>query len=176
MRATSKEYSAALFSLARESHSEEETLSELRFIESVFEDAPGYADFLASPAVPRSERIDSVENAFADSLSEYVMSFLSLLCEHGCAHLLGACVADYEKLYNESAGLARAEVVSAVEMSDDQKLRLRTKLEGLSGCKLNIRWRTDPELLGGVTVDIEGLRIDGSLRNKLKNIRKVMGE
>ena len=176
MRATSKEYSAALFSLARECHSEKETLDELRFIESVFEDAPGYAGFLASPAIPRSERIASLEQAFEGSLSEYVMSFLSLLCEHGCAELLGACVADYEKLYNQSAGLARAEVVSAAEMSDDQKRRLREKLEHLSGCKLNIRWKTDPALLGGVTVDIEGLRIDGSLRNKLKNIRKVMGE
>jgi F-type H+-transporting ATPase subunit delta len=85
-------------------------------------------------------------------------------------------VSEYEKLYNQSAGLAKAEVVSAVMMNDDQKHRLRDKLETLSGCKLNIRWRTDPALLGGVTVDIEGLRIDGSLRNKLKNIRKVMGE
>ena len=176
MRATSKEYAAALFSLARESHSEEDTLEELRFIESVFEDAPGYAEFLASPAIPRSERIASVRQAFEGQLSEYVMSFLSLLCEHGNAELLGACVSEYEKLYNRSAGLARAEVVSAVGMNDDQKDRLREKLEHLSGCRLNIRWRTDPELLGGVTVDIEGLRIDGSLRNKLKNIRKVMVE
>ena len=176
MRATSKEYSAALFSLARESHSEKDTLDELRFIESVFEDAPGYAEFLASPAIPRSERIASVRQAFEGQLSEYVMSFLSLLCEHGCAGLLPGCVSEFEKLYNRSAGLARAEVVSAVMMNDDQQHRLQEKLETLSGCRLNIRWRTDPALLGGVTVDIEGLRIDGSLRNKLKNIRKVMGE
>ena len=176
MRATSKEYAAALFSLARESHSEKETLDELRFIGSVFEDAPGYMEFLASPAIPRSERIACVKLAFEDQLSEYVMSFLSLLCEHGCAELLPGCVGEFEKLYNRSAGLARAEVVSAVAMNDDQKRRLREKLEHVSGCKLNIRWKTDPELLGGVTVDIEGLRIDGSLRNKLKNIRKVMGE
>ena len=147
MRATSKEYAAALFSLARESHSEKETLEELRFIESVFEDAPGYAEFLASPAIPRSERIESVERAFEGQLSEYVMSFLSLLCEHGCAELLPGCVSEYEKLYNQSAGLAKAEVVSAVMMNDDQKHRLRDKLETLSGCKLNIRWRTDPALL-----------------------------
>ena len=176
MRATSKEYAAALFSLARESHSEKETLEELRFVESVFEDAPGYAQFLASPAIPRSERIACVKRAYEGELSEYVMSFLSLLCEYGCAELLAACVADYEKLYNQSAGLARAEVVSAVPMTEDQKRRLQAKLEKLSGCRLNIRWKTDPALLGGVTVDIEGLRIDGSLRNKLKNIRKVMGE
>lgn len=176
MRATSKEYSAALFSLARETHSEKEMLDELRFIESVFADTPGYAAFLASPAIPRSERIASVQQAFEGTLSEYVMSFLSLLCEHGNAELLGGCVAEYEKQYNRSAGLAGAEVVSAVAMNDDQKRRLREKLETVSGCQLNIRWKTDPALLGGVTVDIEGLRMDGSLRTKLKNIRKVMGE
>ena len=104
------------------------------------------------------------------------MSFLSLLCEQGCAGLLSESVDEYEKLYNQSAGLARAEVVSAVALSDDQKARMRVKLEKLSGCRLNIRWRTDPALLGGVTVDIEGLRIDGSLRTKLKNVRKVIGE
>ncbi|MBQ9901756.1 MAG: ATP synthase F1 subunit delta [Clostridia bacterium] len=176
MRATSKEYAAALFSLARETRSEKETLEELRFIESVFEDAPDYAAFLAAPAIPKSERLGSLQQAFENSLSEYVMSFLSLLCEQGGAPILGECAAEYERLYNQSAGLARAEVVSAVALSDDQKQRLRAKLEKLSGRKLNIRWKTDPSLLGGVTVDIEGLRIDGSLRTKLKNVRKVIGE
>ena len=46
MRATSKEYAAALFSLARESRSEKETLEELRFVGSVFEDAPGYMEWI----------------------------------------------------------------------------------------------------------------------------------
>ena len=176
MRATSKEYAAALFSLARETRSEEQTLEELRFIESVFEDAPEYAAFLGAPAIPKAERLGSLQSAFEGSLSEYTMSFLSLLCEQGGASILSECAAEYERLYNESAGLARAEVVSAVALSDDQKQRLRTKLEKLSGCKLHIRWRIDKELLGGVTVDIEGLRIDGSLRTKLKNVRKVIGE
>jgi ATP synthase, F1 delta subunit len=176
MRATSKEYAAALFSLARETRSEEQTLEELRFIESVFEDAPEYAAFLGAPAIPKAERLGSLQSAFEGSLSEYTMSFLSLLCEQGCAGLLSESVDEYEKLYNQSAGLARAEVVSAVALSDDQKARMRVKLEKLSGCRLNIRWRTDPALLGGVTVDIEGLRIDGSLRTKLKNVRKVIGE
>ena len=176
MRATSKEYAAALFSLARETRSEEQTLEELRFIESVFEGAPEYAAFLAAPAIPRAERLGSLEQAFEGTLSEYVMSFLSLMCEQGCAGLLSESVEEYEKLYNQSAGLARAEVVSVVELSDDQKARMRLKLEKLSGCRLNIRWRIDQKLLGGVTVDIEGLRIDGSLRTKLKNVRKVIGE
>ncbi len=176
MRATSKDYAAALYSLARENHSEKETLEELRLIESVFEGAPEYAAFLAAPAIPKSERLGSLGQAFEGSLSEFTMSFLSLLCEQGCAGLLSECAEEFEKMYNESAGLARAEVVSAVPLSDDQKQRLRTKLETLSGRKLNIRWRTDPQLLGGVTVDIEGLRIDGSLRTKLKNVRKVIGE
>ena len=176
MRATSKEYAAALFSLARETRSEKETLEELRFIESVFEGAPEYAAFLAAPAIPRVERLGSLRQAFEGTLSEFTMSFLSLMCEQGCAGLLSESVEEYERLYNESAGLARAEGVSAVELTGDQRRRLTAKLENLSGRRLNIRWRIDSGLLGGVTVDIEGLRIDGSLRTKLKNVRKVIGE
>ena len=41
---------------------------------------------------------------------------------------------------------------------------------------MNVSYRVDPSLLGGMTVDLNGLLMDGSLRGRLKNIREVMSE
>lgn len=176
MRATSKEYAAALFALAQESGTEESMLEELRLLGAAFEGAPEYAAFLSAPSVSLRERLDAVESAFGADFSEYAVSFVSLLCEQGGAALLPDCAKEYERLYDEANRVSHACVTSAVALTQRQKQALCRKLEQLSGGRVRLRYAIDPSLLGGLTVDLDGLFIDGSLRGRLKNIREVMGE
>lgn len=176
MRATIKEYASALFALAQEEALEKRILQELRVLSEVFDSTPEYPAFLDSPCVPMSERLETVERSFGEDFAEFTVSFLSLLCEQGGASLLPECAEEYERLYNEKNRVSRAKVTSASPLDGRQRKALTARLEELSGCRIEIDYATDPSLLGGVTVEMDGLLIDGSLRGRLKNIREVMGE
>ena len=176
MRATSKEYAVALFALAQECDLEDVFLEEMRELKGLWEAAPEYADFLNAPCIPVSERLAAVEESFGADFHEYTVSFLSLLCEQGCADILPACAEEYEKLYNEERRVIPARVTSAVALTRQQKQKLERRLESLSGSRVNVSYRVDSSLLGGMTVDLNGLLMDGSLRGRLKNIREVMSE
>ena len=84
MTETSRSYADALFSLAAETKSIPETLEALRFARNELYRTEGALDLLASPAIPKDERLSVLTKAFGDALPEHVMS---LLCEIGRAHV-----------------------------------------------------------------------------------------
>lgn len=176
MTGTSKEYAIALFNLAKESSIEAELSENLELLKEIFESTPEYAAFLSAPSIPKRERLDTIQNAFGKHLHEYALSFLSLLCEQGNIDILSECVDEYDALYSASNRVSHAVAVSAVELTAEEKKKLLGKLEKLSGNRVDIEYRIDNGLLGGVVVDMDGMRLDGSLRRQLKNIREVMDE
>lgn len=171
-----KEYGEALFTLGFEGNCLEEVKKDLDFIKDVFDKTPEYADFLQSPAVPKVERLKSINEAFGNSISEYALSFLSVLCEKGRSTLFGKSAEEFYKLYEESKNVSLARVFSPVPLSEEQKERLKLKLENISGQTVKMECFIDETLLGGVLIDMDGTQIDGTLKRRLQEIKEVMNK
>ncbi len=67
--------------------------------------------------------------------------------------------------------LRLAEVRSAVELDDDQRRRLAEALGRLTGRDVELRVVVDPSLIGGLVALVGDTIIDGSIRNRLEQIR-----
>lgn len=170
----SKEYASALFDLAIESHTEEETLTALHMVRDAVNAAPGSLDMLASPAIPKKERLAMLEQAWGKSTPPAVMGFLNVLCSNGHIRSLMACIDGYEELYNTAKKLSTAYVTSAVALTDGEKQTLRQKLEKRLGRTIQLVCREDSSLLGGLMIEVDGKVIDGSLKKRLHEIKEVM--
>ena len=83
MMQTEREYAEALFSLAAEENSVAEYLDALLTVKELVAENPDYIELLASPAIPMSERLAAIDEAFDGRMPEYVVSFIRLLCENG---------------------------------------------------------------------------------------------
>ena len=64
--------------------------------------------------------------------------------------------------------------VTAVEMKDYLKEKLKRKLEEKLSKQVEIEYSIDPEIVGGMIVEIDGKTIDNSVVTKLKNIKKQL--
>ncbi len=176
MNKTSNEYAIALFGLANETGVEETVLNGLKLASEVFRETPELYGFLKSPGISKETRLKTVQNAFSDDTHEYVVSFICLLCEHGNIELFAQCVEDYENLYSISRKIVHAKVTSVVDLSEKQKITLHEKLVKKLKCEVEIEYKIDPTLLGGVTVEMDGIILDGSLKNRLQTMKEVMDE
>lgn len=172
MTGTSKEYAVALFELAEETGAEGEILNGLRFAMEVFDKTPGFTEFLSSPAVSKSLRLETISEAFGDDTPEYVSSFISLLCEKGEMGSFAECAAEYEKLYDSKYNIVYALVTSAVPLSEEEKARLSEKLAKKSKARVEIEYKTDSSLIGGIVIETDGTVFDGSIRHRLKTIKE----
>ena len=174
MTEMSKSYADALFSLALETNTVFETLMTLKTMRDGLYDTEGALDLLASPSIPKDERCAVLEKAFGDVQPEHVMSFVGVLVQHGHIRELNDCVEAYTALHDEHARLSTAYVTSAVELTEGEKAKLIEKLSQKLGRTIHLECAVDPSLLGGLIVNVDGKVIDGSLRNKLQEIKEVM--
>jgi F-type H+-transporting ATPase subunit delta len=61
-----------------------------------------------------------------------------------------------------------------VELTPEQKEKLREKLQKRFGRKMVLECEVDPALLGGIRVETDGRVLDGTLAARLKEIKEVM--
>lgn len=168
------EYAVALFDLARETNNEETVLDGLLLVYDVWEKTPELLPFLKSPGVSKQIRLDTIRQTFEGSVPEYVVSMLCLLCEQSDIGLFDGCVKEYEKLYHTRMNLAHALVTSAVALTEEEKSALCQRLERISRAKTEVDYQVDPSLLGGLTVEMDGMILDGSLKHRLQTMKDVM--
>jgi F-type H+-transporting ATPase subunit delta len=84
-------------------------------------------------------------------------------------------VATLDALVEDAArtrGWRVARVSSADQVGDDQRRTLSEALAQLAGHPVDLRVTLEPELLGGVVVQIGDLLIDGSTRHRLDQLRE----
>lgn len=174
MEEMSKAYGTALFALAKECNAEEEYKNALDKVLSIFRKNPEYIELLVSPSIPKDERIEAVEQAFAGQVPEHIVSFLQILCEKGHIRSFSKCVSEYNSLYDASKRITVAKVTSAVPLTDKEKDSLKQKLEKMSGGSVQLECSTDKTLMGGLLVEMDGKVIDGTLRHRLHEVKDVI--
>ena len=100
---------------------------------------------------------------------------MKILTEKGYIRSFCQCVRDYEELYDCAHGIVAVCAATAVPLSDDQTGRLQKKLESLTGKTVRLTNRIDPGVLGGVRLDYDGKRIDGTVKSRLDAVGKLLG-
>lgn len=171
-----KEYAEALFILALEENKEKEYMKALEEALSAFESEPDYMDFLSAPGIPLGERVGAIEAVFGGRLPSNVVSLMQLLCEKGRIASFKSCVNEYRSLLLAKENITSAFVTSAVELTEDEKTALKRKLEKISGNSVELHLTVDESLLGGLMVEMNGTVMDGTLRQRLREVKEVMNQ
>ena len=174
MMDVSKEYARAVFMLAKENDSIDSYLDSLLKIRDIISETPDYIRFLQSPAISQRERLDAIDAAFSDTMPQYVVDFVKLLCTNGRIGLLGECIDEFTELVRDAASVKVAKVSYVFELSDEQKSALEAKLGKLYNCKIDAQYIKDETLIGGIKVEIDGDSFDRSLSKRLKKAEEVM--
>lgn len=103
-----------------------------------------------------------------------VRNFLLALAREDALDRLPAVVRFFERYSQGEAQALSGEVVSAVELDEEQKARIVDELRARYGERLNLRFGVDPSLIGGLIIRIGDQVLDNSLRTRLNAIQRNM--
>jgi F-type H+-transporting ATPase subunit delta len=148
-------------------------VAQLRSFNAAILSSPDFRIVLASPAVSIArKRLVIRRIADALGLERIIRNFLLVLTDHRRAAALSEVIEAFEIFLDERIGFMRAEVVSAYELTQEQRDRLSAELGKLAGSSVRMRFAVDPELIGGVTAKLGSKVYDGSVRGRLAKMRQ----
>lgn len=173
--ALSKRYARALVELGAERKSVEQYGAELARVTSVLAGEKVLRLVLESPTLPVAKKKAILgEVAGKLQLSTGMNNFLGLLLEKDRIAYLAQIESDYRSFADERSGVVRARIVSARDLSEQQRAAIKGGLERKTGKRVELRVDVDRTLIGGIKAEIAGKVFDGSIKTQLKRIADTL--
>lgn len=170
-------YARALADVALESGQEERVSHDLEIYREIFRAVPELLPAFDSPAVPREAK----DRLLAGLLERHPVcriaaNFLRVLLENHRLRHFDEIFQRFVRVVHERKGIVFAQVRSATALSAEETEVLRAGLARATGRKIALEARAEPELLGGLIVQIGSTVYDGSIRTQLEELGRRLAE
>jgi F-type H+-transporting ATPase subunit delta len=126
---------------------------------------------LEDPNIPIDARLGAFRALLGKEMLPQVGNLLGLVLRRRRVEVLPAIAREFRRIYNRKQGIVEATATSAAKLDDRELAALRQRLEQMTGGRVELEIRVDPDLLGGVQVRLGDLLIDGSVRGRLERLR-----
>ncbi len=146
--------------------------SDLRKIASLAEDATLIA-FLESPKIHFDDKTRLLSERL-DGINHLALNLAYLLVARGRLSMIGDIADEYQQLLDSYRGIEPAEVITAIPLGEEDKLKLAEHLSAVVGKKVVLKTEVDSRLIGGLIARIGGKLLDGSTRSKLEALKKEL--
>jgi len=132
---------------------------------------------LTNPAIRRGDRKKVVDGLLKSiGVQTASRNLVYILLEGERLGSVPAISRALDEMIEAKAGRVTAEVVSAKALDPSQLSQITAAIEKLSGKKVSVTTRQDPELLGGVVAKVGDTVYDGSLRTQLRTLRDELSK
>ena len=170
---TARRYAKALYDVAREAGATDAIGQEMEQVAVICAGDPAVRGVLTRPWIkPADRRAVGVAIALKGGARKLVQDFVGLVAERGRADHLPEVVTAYRTLVDAELGRTRAQVRTAVALTEGEKRQLSGKLEQALGTRIILEEQVDATLLGGFIAQIGSLILDGSLDGQLARLRQ----
>lgn len=169
--AVARRYAQALYEIAQANNTLETIEQELKGVAEAVEGTRELQRILYHPQVLAGDKKNLLKTLFADKVSVETMKFLGLVVDKRRENYIAGISAEFSALANEARGKVAAEVITAVEVNEEQKQELVKVASLLAGKEVEPTFAVDASLIGGVIVKIGSKVIDGSIKTRLATLQ-----
>ena len=171
MAVAHRTYARALFNAAKEHGRLSRVHEDLADFVAAAVDVPELASLLENPEVDRSSKRAVLEELLAGA-DELVRNFLLLLVDKGRIAGLREIAREFESLVAAEERRIEVEITTAVELTDDEAREIVEQIEQAAGREVEASRRVNPDLIGGIVLQVGSLRVDASVRGRLQQMRR----
>ncbi|QDU74529.1 ATP synthase subunit delta [Bremerella volcania] len=166
-------YAKALLGAADDAGQTDVVLDEFgSLIHDVIDQREDLRHVIAGSIMSEEQRIDVLNKAFGDKMNPVLLTFLKVVTQHGRQDCLREIYDAAVKLNNERLGLVEVTATTATELSQELSDSLTASLKAKLGREVVLKSEVDPSVIGGLVLHVGDTVFDGSVANRLKQLRQ----
>jgi F-type H+-transporting ATPase subunit delta len=164
-------YARSLFEVAKEHDALDRIHDELDQFADALDGNRELQVFFFSPYFSSQEKKDGIRKLLEDA-DEHFVNFLELLAERHRLPVIFRVRRIFDDLWAEENKLLPVNLTSAVELDESLVKEIGERIEEQTGKKVELSSNVDPDVLGGLVLQVGNMVLDASVRNRLERLRK----
>jgi len=164
-------YARALFDSAKERGNLTEVHKQLGDFVRALEEVPELGALVRNPELDRGAKARALEAVLGES-DELVRNFVLVVVDKGRAAELPEIARELDALVAREEQRLTVELTTAFELDEAQARDIVSQIERASGRTVDATRHVDPDLIGGVVLQVGSLRVDASVRGRLERLRR----
>ena len=164
-------YAKALIDLSVQQNNLEVILGDIRSFLKALKQNHQIETILKSPVIIGDDKISILKKIFGKSFHQNTIRFFEIVVNKNRAYYLHTIADVFIEQYNKLNNIMQASVKTAQPI--DQKLidEITQFISGYSGKKVELKATVDPNLIGGLVIQMEDKLFDASISGKLNKIK-----
>jgi F-type H+-transporting ATPase subunit delta len=168
-------YARSLFEVAMDQDKLDLVRDEIGAFADALSETQELQVFFFSPYFSTEEKKDGLARAVTDA-DEAVLNFLQLLIEKHRMPAIFRIRARLDALWEEENRMLPVQITSAVELDKSTVKDLGDRISEQTGRTVELSSSVEPDILGGIVVQVGNSVLDASIRNRLEQLRKQVAK
>jgi ATP synthase F1 delta subunit len=164
-------YARSLFEVAREQDKLDLLREQLGQFADALKENRELELFFFSPYFSSAEKQAGLHKLL-DGAEDRLLSFLDLLIENHRMPVIYRARREYDRLWERENRLLPVVLTSAIELDEQTTKGLSKSIGERTGRTVTLTTRVEPDILGGIVVQVGNSILDASIRNRLEQLRR----
>ncbi len=169
----STRYAKAIYNYALSVNEETVVRIELQEIVKRFVEMPHLKEVMDNPTIASNKKETLLLTIVGEKPSKAYRSAIRLIIDNHREDYVSSIALIYEKIYKAQKGIISAKLKSVTDMADSTKDELKNII---SDGRQTVDFQIEkvPSIIGGFILEVEDIRLDASVQNQLKEIKKEL--
>jgi F-type H+-transporting ATPase subunit delta len=171
--AIARRYAGAIFDIGMKQHTLDRTLEDVQEIAKLFS-IRKLTYLLREPNIPAERKEAALRQGLAAKVLPTSLNLALLVVQRELVELMPNIARELNQLVLDYKNEATAEVTTATQIDASTQSRVQQALERMTGKRIMLETRVQPNILGGVVARVGDQVIDGSVERRLKLLQQQL--
>jgi len=174
---SAKSYSQALYELASEEKKLNDIEEHVVSIINLISQSEDFNSLIKDPTNKQEDQLNVINIIFEKfNLNNLLKKFLNFLVMKRRFFYVEKILKDFVTICSKKRGEISAKLTVAKELNENEINKIKNELSQNFGSDVKLNYNYDPDLIGGLIMQVESVMIDTSIKNKLQQIENKMIE
>ena len=169
-------YAKSLLELSEEKGVLDTVHSDMQLFSNTCEQARDLRLMLRNPILSRDIKLKSLNRIFANQFNKITFAFFDILVKKQRESILESIAKEFHRQYNEKMQIENALITTPFALTDELRASFLRAVEEISGKKVELKEKINPDLIGGFVLQINDKQIDTSISSRLNELRVKFSE